>query len=906
MAPDRAHPREELIELLWPGVDLGVGRNRLRQVLSALKSQLERHADANAVLQADRMSVRVVPGTLQCDAREFERLLRAGDDLLARDAYGGELMPGHYEDWVIDERGRLQGLFERLEALPRLVLGQAGLHASAQGASVTESKNQAATVPGQLPHFWTRLYGLELNATRLWGLVQAQRLVTVLGPGGSGKTRLAVQAARALEQAAGQMPWGSGRGRDGDNEVGFARVVFVSLIDCLDEKQAIDAIALALGIRGRDALASVATAMAGQRALLVLDNMEQLTGLANAALLRLLTDTATLHLLVTSRQRLALDGEQVFELAGLALPPPSAMPHDGSSVGGDTLSNQPAVALFVDRARAARADFVLGAREEAAVVQLVHLLAGMPLAIELAASRMRSLTPQALLALLTHGNMPLLDVLARAGAGHSPVQRHASMRHVVDWSWRQLSPEQVALMQAMTTFAAPARIDTVAAVAGLNMSIALDRLEQLRDGSLVVAQPDHNDALRYVLLQPVREFVAERTEPTTTAMARARLRAWLTGFGQRCSQRLMLNLPDVVREVIQEVEAELAHIYAAIQSAAADGAHVQAAQVAAALRRHWEVDTRAGLPLSVTQALEAAQGELLDAGLRCEICVLLCFSRSLDGDVKEALAWGELALTLAPDKRLRAHALLRWAQVIVFSDNDQSAIDAPIAEALALAIEVGDLEAQALALRLQFVVLGNRDDDHYVAEQRALQVQTLWERLGHRRNAYGGLMDRASCWIEQGRHKEAATALAACEQVAREEGSATGYITTSWQLGRVSMRLRHADAALAAFRRCVHGAWQHLRLAYVADALVLAPGGLAMTGQLEEAARLQGFAVAHWQNQFGPFYRELERDVRFTRRLLFHRLGPRRLDVLRLEGSRMNLSEAVALALGGKTGLEPI
>ena len=97
LAPDRAHPREELVELLWPGVALEVGRNRLRQALSTLKSLLE-PGSSLPVLQADRAALRVVRGALSCDARDFERLLRSGHVAQAREAYRGELMPGHYDD----------------------------------------------------------------------------------------------------------------------------------------------------------------------------------------------------------------------------------------------------------------------------------------------------------------------------------------------------------------------------------------------------------------------------------------------------------------------------------------------------------------------------------------------------------------------------------------------------------------------------------------------------------------------------------------------------------------------------------------------------------------------------------------------------------------------------------------
>lgn len=881
LAPDRVHPREELIELLWPGVALDVGRNRLRQVLFTVKSQLEADG-AGTILLADRLGVRAAPAALVCDAVEFERQLRAGDWERADALYRGELMPGFYDDWVLEERRRLEALAERLTTMPRL--------AGAPPAPTAARLPRPASSPGHLPSFWTRLFGTEINATRLRDLVRGHRLVTVFGAGGSGKTRLAVEVAQALAERSAWAPLGQAEATP------FGQVVFVSLVDCAEPALALDAIAGALRVTGREPLQGIAAALAGQRTLLVLDNYEQLVGLADALLRQLLTDTATLHLLITSRQRLDLDGEQVFELGGLPLPAldtaTDAALGGGRPTADDTASGQAALALFIDRARAAAPDFTVGPGQQEAIVGLLRLLAGMPLAIELAASRMRSLSPQALLALLGEGRTPMLDLLARDAAGHSMAQRHASMRHVVDWSWRQLGPPLVEVMQALSAFAAPARCETVAAVAQLELQVARTRLEQLRDHSLVVGHRAGAGEQRYVLLQPVREFAVERTEAAVGAAMRGRLRRWLIDFGQRSAAR--------GHAAIDDVDAELPQVYAAILGAAADGAEaqVQALQIAVALRRHWDVDTRAGLPQAVMQALESALPALADPGLQSEACVLLAFSRVLAGYSEEAIVLAERAVALAVDPRRRAHALLRRAGVVMFSHSDQSTVDAPLAEAVALAQQAGDLEAQALAMRMQFLVAVNRDDDNPRGEALATQVQALWERVGHRRNAYSGLMDRASCWMRAGRLDEAATALAACEQVAMQERFPTGHIMSSWQLGRVLMRLRQAEPALAAFRRCLQGAWDHKRLAYVADALVQLPGGLAHTGHAEDAARLLGFAASHWQRQFGAFYRDLERDVRPTRRWLRQRLGAVRYEQLRLEGSTLGLPDAVRLGLG--------
>ena len=148
LAPDRAHAREELVELLWPGVALAVGRNRLRQVLSTLKSMLEPPGVPGAVVVlADRLSVRAAPAALGCDAVRFQQLVRAGQSEQAAALYRGELMPGYFDEWIHDERQRLAALHERLLATP-LSVRSATPAAPAAGQDWFEPRPSADAAPG--------------------------------------------------------------------------------------------------------------------------------------------------------------------------------------------------------------------------------------------------------------------------------------------------------------------------------------------------------------------------------------------------------------------------------------------------------------------------------------------------------------------------------------------------------------------------------------------------------------------------------------------------------------------------------------------------------------------------------------------------------------------------------------
>ncbi|MDH5339205.1 MAG: hypothetical protein OEW22_05475, partial [Rubrivivax sp.] len=244
LQPHRAHAREELVDLLWPGVALDVGRNRLRQALSTLKSLLEPPEQPGVtVVQADRVHLRVVPGALDCDARRFAHLVQFGRDEEARALYGGELMPGFYADWIEEERRHLDSLHSQVTERIRAGSGPARSPAAAPVPGGLGTPASGDPVPSRLPDYLTRLFGVKRQAAQLRTQVLAHRLVTLLGPGGSGKTRLAVEIATSLREA-GDRRTAPGVAAPADRP--FDCVAFVPLVSCSDAAQAAAAIAAAL------------------------------------------------------------------------------------------------------------------------------------------------------------------------------------------------------------------------------------------------------------------------------------------------------------------------------------------------------------------------------------------------------------------------------------------------------------------------------------------------------------------------------------------------------------------------------------------------------------------------------------------------------------------------------------
>lgn len=849
MAPERAHPREELIELLWPGVAAGVARNRLRQVLSTVRALLEPEG-GSAVLQADRQYIRVAAGGLHCDVQRFEQAVRQGDHAAAVASYGGELLPGFYEEWVLDARRHLAEQFERCERARRPSLPAAPL----------------------LPAPWTRTFGREATVQRLHADLRAQRLTTIIGAGGSGKTRLAIEAARALQEQAGAAR-------------AFERIAFVPLADCRDEADIGQALAQALGVAGTQPLEEACLMLRVGRHLLVLDNAEQIVPPLRSVVTTLLESAPGLHLLLTSRRRLHLPGEQLFPLGGLPLPAADAQ--------GPALRESPAVALFVDRARGVRPGFAERSPELATVGALVRELDGLPLALELAASRMGSMSAAELLVQL-HPDDPQragqaqLELLRRDGAAEP---RHASMTAVIAWGWDLLGAQEQRLLAAVSVAAGSADLERLAEVLDEPPLRVLRMADELIGHSMLRRLGDPQQ-MRGTLAEAIREFVRERWP----AADQQRLRvAWLQALGRWAGQtgaardgaRLKPELPTI-------------HLLLAAPALPQEAAPA-ALDLALALRPHWE---SAGMPLKLQGAIEA----LLAAGAtdigpeRAAMAFeLLAYLRFEAGCVAEAIAHADAALRLAvQEPRLRARALVRRSWITLARHRTQDparlgAVRRALQEALALARAAADLEIEARALHQCGILAGQFDDDWRAADAAFARAQALWERLGDSRKAMARLRNRAQCWLRLGRSDEARASFEHALQAARDDDDLVGCIDSLLSLSALWADRRDWAAALAADGECVALCWQHWHRHGLAYALWNPAHPLARLGQPEAAMRLMAFAAGFWQETFGPLTAADRRAIRLVQALVRRRLGPQRAQACWDEGQALSAAQAVDL-----------
>ncbi|ACZ89499.1 ATPase-like protein [Streptosporangium roseum DSM 43021] len=356
-----------------------------------------------------------------------------------------------------------------------------------------------AEVPrrGNLPARLTSFVGRERDVARTAELLAGHRLVTLLGPGGAGKTRLSIESAEAV---AGRMPDG---------------VWLVELAPVAEPSEVPQAVFSALELRdppppaslttsgalplpaARDPLARLVSGLAGKRLLIVLDNCEHVVEAAAALADRVLAGCPGVRILVTSREPLGITGETSRPVPPLGLPP-------GDGDPGDALG-YPAVRLFAERAAAVRPGY-RAEDEAAAVVRICRELDGMPLAIELAAARLRSLSAEQ----IAHRLDDRFRLLT--GGSRTALPRHQTLRAVVGWSWDLLDEQERVLARRLSVFAGGAALDCAEEICsghGLDRAEVLDVLARLVDKSLVVAQ-SHGAAVRYRMLETIRAYAAER------------------------------------------------------------------------------------------------------------------------------------------------------------------------------------------------------------------------------------------------------------------------------------------------------------------------------------------------------------------------------------------------------------
>jgi predicted ATPase/DNA-binding SARP family transcriptional activator len=752
-----AQRRERLAGLLWPDSSETNARRNLRQALWQIRRALSDQADALLVVDEVTLAFNTAADywlDVECVAQPLEEAGTADDLMRAVAVYTGELLPGFYDEWVQLERERLQAQFERkltllLERLVEaqrwadvlhwgerwialgytpepayraLMMAHAGLgdmasvaesyrrvvealerdldvEPSAQTRTLYERLRTGDGAPPSVAHpvappVMAPSHNLPVQLTSFIGrtqeiaeirrlLVAAEgertgegvRLLTLTGPGGTGKTRLALQAAAPLPDAFPDGVW------------------LVELAMLADPMLVTQTLAALLGVREEPnypLIRALTAQLRTKKLLLILDNCEHLIEACAQLVETLLRACPQLKILVTSRETLGVMGERILRVPSLQLPDLHAtLPlHD--------LAQCEAIRLFVDRAMTVNPTFTLNEANAAAVTQICRQLDGVPLAIELAAARVRTMMPEQIAARLDD-RFRLLT-----GGSRTALPRQQTLRAMIDWSWDLLSEAERILLRRLAVFLGGWTLEAAEAVCGdvriqnyelrattveppvirnsefvihntelVTLADVLELLTHLVEKSMVVVEEQSGEA-RYLLLETLRQYAREKLLEAGEAEAvRARHMAFFLQLAEEIEPKLRTG-----DQLIWLARFDLEHdnLRAALQWAKGSDALEAGLRLAGSLARFWY----------------------------------------LRGFWKEGREWLKGLLAQTPsDQPLPAPLAHAKAKALAgagwLADADGSEIPC-YAESLALARQVGDRWGEAYALRGLVIISSNLTD----------------------------------------------------------------------------------------------------------------------------------------------------------------------------------------------------
>ena len=662
----------------------------------------------------------------------------------------------------------------------------------------------------RLPVPMTSLVGREREVAAVGRLLSRQdvRLVTLTGPGGVGKTRLSV---RVAEELLGSFPDGA---------------AFVPLASIRDPALVLPAIAATLGVReARDqpVSAQLVAHLRDRALLLVLDNLEQVPGAA-PRIAEVLAACPGVKVLATSRSPLRVSGEYTFNV------PPLSLPSWGERGDGpppfEDLARSEAVHLFVERAQATRADFVLTETTAGAVAEVCRRVDGLPLAIELAAARVAALPPAALLARL-ETRLPVL-----AGGPRDAPQRLRTMRDAIGWSYDLLDEAEQRLFQQLAVFVGGFTLSAAEAVAEEKDDPAADVLTGITvlvDATLLRLEEVPEDEPRYAMLETVREFGLEQLVASGEEGAtRDRHAAWCLALAERAEPEL---IGPEQRQWIQRLEREQPNLRAAHAWLTERRETELVLRLAAALWTFWFVRglLREGYGW-LTQALEAGndgpaanrvrvlfgagmlawargdfrQAEMLGAQARllaqehglefglAQSIYLLFLAAEMQGRHNEAIRLGEAGV-----ERLRACEAWPWLAYALgdvgtrlVEAGDRKRGEAWIAEGLALHRKVGNKQGLGNKLSDLGRVSHEAGDGRAAARHYAESLRLLWEG-GDAWYLASPIEGMAAVAVEAHRDDQAARLLGAAAAL-RERSGATVWPGERGRLDRAVAVVRAA------------------------------------------------------------------------------------------------------------------
>jgi len=683
-----------------------------------------------------------------------------------------------------------------------------------------------------LPAQVTSFVGREQEVKEVKRLLETARLLTLTGPGGVGKTRLATTAAAELTQADGF--------EDG--------IYFVDLAPVSQPERVGQAIVEALGVMavaGLPILMALKNRLGDKKSLLLLDNFEHLPEAA-PLVGDLLSAAPDLRFLVTSREALNLYGEQEYPV------PPLGLPDLNDAASPSALTDNEAVALFIQRAQAVKPDFSLTDEDALSVAEICVRLDGLPLAIELAAAQVKLFSPPALLIQLESRFTALKD-----GPSGLP-ERQRTLRGAIDWSYELLDNAEKTLFARLSVFQGGRTIEAVEAVCCHNLPIdVLDGLASLFNKNLLRQEGGPEGEPRFTMLETIHEYARERLQESGEVEDIQRQHAeYFTVLAERAEPHTRGG-PEQMRW-LRRLEAEHENLRAMYR---------------------WSME-----------------GGVIELGLR--LVGALGYFWWRQGHHAEGRQWTERALEVMEGAPTAVRAsVFSTAGRVAFYLNDSAMSKRVLGEAQALYRELGDQREIGWTLvHLTMLSIGRRDeykDALAFAEEGLALLREADDKAGILQ-AHTNLGELARLQGDLPRAKEA---YEESLSVAREIGDRLREAIVLINLGLTAQQEGDAERAQALFKQILTLALEMRHLVLKVDTLAYLAGAAGALGQFKHAARIFGAAEAlyktHGFNLQAGDIPEFERGRASVR----EQLDEDTFNALWTEGQAMNLEEAIAYAL---------
>ncbi len=632
--------------------------------------------------------------------------------------------------------------------------------------------------PHNIPTQPTTLIGREPELVALREMLTApgSRLVTLIGPGGVGKTRLALQA--AVESL----------------EVFTDGVWWVPLAAVSDPSLVAQAIATALGLRevaGEPLLETIGEHLRTRRVLLLLDNLEQVIDAA-PLLADLLNTAPQLQILATSRTPLRIRAEQEFSVAPLAVP---ARAQGSASL--DTARASPAVRLFVERAQAVKPGFMLDATNVDDVAAICGRLDGLPLAIELAAARIRILPPRQLLARLDER----LKILT--GGNRDLPPRQQTLRAAIEWSYDLLCTEEQALFARLAVFTGGCTLEAAEHVCDDVGALAVfDGIDSLVQKSLLRQQDSGDGEPRFAMLETIREYGLDRLNASGDAEHVSHAHAdFYVSLAEEAEPQLT-GLAQV--DWLDRLATEHDNLRAALTWLERPGREETRLRLAAALWRFWW----------------------------------------MRGFLSEGRSWLDRVMTNAAGLQPAVHAkALSGAGILAESQGDYERATLLHEESLTLSRQIGDRRGTAASLT-DLGITARYRGDHPLASRQHEEALTLWQEVGDERGMAGSLHELGKLALDRGDFITAARLLGQSLELVRSSGEASALGSVIETLGMLAFYEEDYGRAVTLYEESL-AVWQSLDDSrMIAHALVNLGEAVHLQGDLDRAESLYQESLA--------------------------------------------------------------